>query len=61
MVNMLIGVFPDAIVAASGCGIVRVNSIKAADIIICMDIIHHLLVFNMSINGLHIGFIIQGR
>ena len=60
-VNMLIGVSPEAISAASGLGRVRVNSTMAAVISICMVRIHQRLVLMMSTKGLQRGLMVQGR
>ena len=60
-VNILIGVVPAAMVASSGCGMVRVSRMKAIDIRICMETTHHLLVLIMSTNGLQKGLIVHGR
>ena len=52
---------PAAIVSAEGCGRLNATTANATDIIICMAIIHHLLVFMMSTNGLQRGLITHGR
>ena len=60
-VNSEIGVEPAAIVALSGCGMLKVVSTKTAVMSNCIHRIHHRLVFKISTNGLHNGLIVHGR
>ena len=55
------GVVCDAMVVASGCGILSVVRIKVTLMRICMDRIHQRFVFKMSTKGLHSGLIAHGR
>ena len=59
--NRPIGVVPDAIVWAEGCGIVNARTMNAADITVCIVRIHHLLVLMMSTNGLQRNLSVHGR
>src|SRR5574344_659023 len=60
-VNILIGVCPSAIIAASGFGNVSVSSIINAVIITCIEIIHQRLVLTTSTSGPHSPFRNQGK
>lgn len=59
--NMLIGVWPEAMRAASGLGRVTVRRTIAAVIRACMAMIHQRLVLMMSTKGLQSGLMVQGR
>ena len=59
--NMLIGVSPEAISAASGRGSVSVSNTIAAVISACIVRIHQRLVLMMSTKGLQSGLMVQGR
>ena len=50
-----------AMVAASGLGKVTAKRMNAAEIRICINKIHHLLVFTISTNGPQANFRSQGR
>ena len=61
MVNRWMGVWPEAMTAADGCGMVSVSRMNAALISSCMARIHHRLVLMMSTNGLHSGLMVHGK
>ena len=54
-------VWPAAMVAASGWGMLSVSSTKASVISSCMVTIHQRFVRMMSTKGLHSGLMVQGR
>ena len=59
--NMLMGVCPEAMVAASGLGMVNVSKMNAMLMSTCIPMVHHRLVRMMSTNGLQKGLMVHGR
>ena len=59
--KMLIDVLPPAIVAASGCGSVKVSRMSIAVMMACMATIHQRLVFTTSTMGLQMPLRNHGK